>query len=36
MKDFNRSMYQELLNKYVQEHEQQIIIDFHHQINGAF
>ncbi|RHW48888.1 site-specific integrase [Lactobacillus bombicola] len=35
MKDFNRNVYQELLNKYAKTHERQTVIDFHHQIKGA-
>lgn len=35
MKDFDRNIYQELLNKYAETHERQTVIDFHHQVKGA-
>ncbi len=35
MKDFDRNVYQELLNKYAETHERQTVIDFHHQVKGA-
>ena len=35
MKDFDRNVYQELLNQYALTHERQTVIDFHHQVKGA-
>lgn len=33
--DINRVSYQELLNKYAEEHERQTTMDFHHQLKAA-
>lgn len=35
MMDFDRTVYQTLLNDYAITHERQTVIDFHHQIKGA-
>ena len=35
MKDFDRNVYQELLNQYALTHERQTVIDVHHQVKGA-
>ena len=33
--DMTRSVYQQLLNDYAEEHERQTTMDFHHQVKGA-
>lgn len=35
MCDFDRTVYQNLLNDYAKSHERQTVIDFHHQIKSA-
>lgn len=35
LRDLNRITYQELLNKYAEEHERQSTMDFHHQIKAC-
>lgn len=35
MRDFDRTIYQQLLNTYAETHERQSVIDFHHQIKGS-
>lgn len=35
LQDFDRTVYQTLLNDYALTHERQTVIDFHHQIKGA-
>lgn len=35
LKDFDRSTYQRILNRYAVNHERQTVIDFHHQIKGS-
>lgn len=33
--ELNRSLYQQLLNKYAEYHEKQTVMDFHHQLKGS-
>jgi len=35
MKDFNRLVYQKIINEYALYHERQTTMDFHHQLKGA-
>lgn len=35
IKDINRISYQEILNKYAENHERQSTLDFHHQVKSA-
>ena len=35
LRDIDRAVYQEIINKYAEEHERQTTMDFHHIIKGA-